>query len=122
MKVDFSKVIELSHDMIPSAPTADVKPFDHSPEAAPFDPDHTKEEHFRLMAQTYDVSVMGAKPLAISNAKRSGIQSRVESHIQKEAGIFPEKYFSGHIAELMLSFRTIIEKTDFRHRIIQLRI
>ena len=36
MKVDFSKVIELSHDMIPSAPTADVKPFDHSPEAAPF--------------------------------------------------------------------------------------
>lgn len=37
MKVDFSKVIELSHDMIPSAPTADVKPFDHSPEAAPFD-------------------------------------------------------------------------------------
>ena len=52
MKVDFSKVIELSHDMIPSAPTADVKPFDHSPEAAPFDPDHTKEEHFRLMAQT----------------------------------------------------------------------
>ena len=51
MKVDFSKVIELSHDMIPSAPTADVKQFDHSPEAAPFDPDHTKEEHFRLMAQ-----------------------------------------------------------------------
>ena len=61
MKVDFSKVIELSHDMIPSAPTADVKPFDHSPEAAPFDPDHTKEEHFRLMAQTYDVSVMGER-------------------------------------------------------------
>ena len=104
MKVDFSKVIELSHDMIPSAPTADVKPFDHSPEAAPFDPDHTKEEHFRLMAQTYDVSVMG---------------ERGEPH---PAGIFPEKYFSGHIAELMLSFRTIIEKTDFRHRIIQLRI
>lgn len=106
MKVDFSKVIELSHDMIPSAPTADVKPFDHSPEAAPFDPDHTKEEHFRLMAQTYDVSVMG---------------ERGEPH-PEGSWYIPEKYFSGHIAELMLSFRTIIEKTDFRHRIIQLRI
>ena len=61
MKVDFSKVVELSHEMIPTMPTADLKPFDHSPEAEPFNPDQTKEEHFRLLAQTYDVSIMGER-------------------------------------------------------------
>lgn len=57
MKVDFSKVVELSHDMIPSKPKADDKPFDHSEAFFP----GPGEEPFRLMAQTYDVSVMGER-------------------------------------------------------------
>ena len=57
MKVDFSKVVELSHDMIPSKPKAEDKPFDHSEAFFP----GPGEEPFRLMAQTYDVSVMGER-------------------------------------------------------------
>lgn len=57
MKIDFSKVVELSHVMHPTKPTADLTPFDHSTSFHP----GPGEEPFRLLAQTYDVSVMGER-------------------------------------------------------------